>query len=75
MHSRRAPRKAGFASAATNITVAATDITVALVNITVPPANIAVPPVNTKATPPVVISVLASVGVYMQETADLASSR
>ena len=51
VHSRRAPRKAGFASAATNITVAATDITVALVNITVPPANIAVPPVNTKVAP------------------------
>ena len=51
VHSRRAPRKAGFASAATNITVAATDMTVALVNITVPPANIAVPPVNTKVAP------------------------
>ena len=44
VHSRRAPRKAGFASAATNTTVAATDMAVALVNITVPPANIAVPP-------------------------------
>ena len=51
VHSRRAPRKAGFASAATNITVAATDTTVALMNITVPPANIAVPPVNTKVAP------------------------
>ena len=51
VHSRRAPRKVGFASAATNITVAATDITVTLVNITVPPANIAVPPVNTEVAP------------------------
>jgi len=44
VHSRRAPRKAGFvASAATNTTVAATDITAALVNTTVAFANIAVP--------------------------------